>query len=357
MKLFVLLSILLVPVFSDTLHTAIYGFPPCVILKKNEPPTGFDIDVFERIARGANLKIVYEKPKSFLYLLKGMENGIYDGAVAGITITGERESKFDFSHPYLNSGLMICVKKGPKISPFNTMFRYINNMGPMLLLILLFTSICGILVWFIEKNFAKENSMFNPNEPSKGIFNGFYFSNIFSSTVGFGDLVPKSIPGKILTIILIIIGVYFIFPYAVANMNMALQQEQDATDISSVEDLAGKRVSTEKGTTSNHFLDTLSKKINCRLILTNSIDSSYSLLKQGRVDAVVFDMPSIKYFVKNKGRKHFVAVGNIFDRQSYGFALKQNSPYREILNERLVDFMRTPEYWELYEKWFGKIDE
>ena len=347
MKKLLYLLLIVLPLSADTLTIAVSDFPPCVIFNENKKPTGFDIDVFDAISSKAGLTVNYVSSNKFPAVLDGVEKKLYDGAAAGITITGEREGRMDFTHPYLNSGLAICVSKDAKTNPFGTILRYIHRMGPMLNVLLIFSFICGILIFIKEKIFSKENSMFNPDNPIKGIINGFYFSNVFSSTVGFGDLIPKSIPGRLLTVVMIIVGVYFIFPYAIANMSAALQEENASYAINGVEDLPGKTVATEESTTSVTFL----KQIGCNVNAVKDINEAYALLGDKKVEAVVFDMPTIKYFIK--GNKKFKISGNMFDKQSYGFALQKDSPYRKVLNEKLVDFMRTDEYWELHQKWFG----
>lgn len=349
MKKSIVLLIFAFSLSADTLNVAVYDFPPCVIVEKNKRPTGFDIDVLDSVLNRAGLQSKYIIPTNFPDLMKGIDSGIYDCATSGITITGERECKVDFTHPYLNSGLSILIKKGTVVNPFKTILRYISNIGPMLLLILFFTGLYGILMFFLEKSFARKESQFSPDEPLKGIFNSYYFANVSTTTMGFGDFVPKSVPGKILTIIMAIIGIYFILPYATANMNMALQQEQGIYSISSPEDLPGKIVATEEGTTSETYLN----KIGCNVMVVHKIDEAYELLDQEKVNAVVFDMPTIKDFVKHIGKNRFKISGPMFDWQVYGFALKKNSPYRKLINENLADFMRTDDYWNLHKKWFG----
>jgi polar amino acid transport system substrate-binding protein len=343
-------SIFSISVSADTLSIALYDFPPCVVLTKDKEPTGFDIECLETVLKNAGLQVRYSYPEKFSDLLNGVNRGKYDGAVSGITITGEREAMVDFTHPYLNSGLSILVNAGSKVNPFRTIFRYMSNVGPQLLIVLIFTALFGVLIFFIEKIFARKESQFSPDNPLLGIFNGYYFANVANTTMGFGDFVPKSIPGKLLTIVMAIIGIYFILPYATASMNMALQQEQEVYSINSPENLPGKLVATEEGTTSESYL----RNIGCNVQAVKRIEDAYDLLGQNKVEAVVFDMPTIMYFVKNKGKNKFRVSGQMFDRQTYGFALKNGSPYREKLNEALADFMRTDAYWELHKKWFGE---
>ena len=46
----------------------------------------------------------------------------------------------------------------------------------------------------------------------------------------------------------------------------------------------------------------------------------------------------------------------IFERQSYGIALKTNSPYRESINQALLEIVENGTYDEIYQKWFGKTE-
>lgn len=337
---------LLVPfsIFSDTLKVAVYDFPPCVILEKENKPIGFDIEVFEEIAKRANLNIKYEASETFSKLLEGMQNGTYDAGISGITITGERESKFDFTHPYLNSGLSICVNKNKETNIFNVLNLYFKQMGTPLKIFLLFIFLGIIGIWIIERGRLFDKNIF------KGLGDGLYWIITTITTVGYGDKTPQTPIGKLLTIIVMLIGIGFIFPYIIASMNTALISEKSESSINSVQDLVDKKVATEKGTTAEFFV----KAMNCKSNFTDKIENSYKLLEDNKVDAVIFDMPTLKYYVNNAGKKRCKITGDIFDRQSYGFALKQNSPYREMLNEHLVDFMRTDEYWNLYKKWFGE---
>jgi len=329
---------------ANTLQVAVYDFPPCVILDGGKKPVGFDIEIFEEITKRADLKIKYIVPNSFSDLLSGMEKGVYDAAISGITITGERENKFDFSHPYLNSGLSICVNKESDVNLLKVLSKYFNQMKSPIYLFFMFLFLCAIAIWVAERG-----RLFHKNL-IKGISDGIYWAVTTITTVGYGDKTPQTPIGKIITTIVMLVGIAFIFPYIVASMNTALQSEKSESAINSIEDLIDKRVATEKSTTAEAFLKTL----NCKLTLTEHIDDAYNLLNDNKIDAVIFDMPTLKYYVNKYGKKKCKIVGDMFDRQSYGFALKQNSPYREILNENLVDFMRSDDYWNLHKKWFGE---
>lgn len=79
--------------------------------KQDGKYTGFDIELWDAIAKEAGLK--YElRPMDFNGIIPGLQTGNLDAALAGITIRDDRKKVIDFSDPYYESGLAILVKKG-----------------------------------------------------------------------------------------------------------------------------------------------------------------------------------------------------------------------------------------------------
>jgi len=109
------------PVQAKTLTVAVdTAFVP---FEFRDPDTGkyigFDIDLWDAIAKkiGVEYKL---QPMDFSGIVPALQTGSVDAALAGITITAEREKVVDFSHPYYDSGLNIMVMadndeiKGPE---------------------------------------------------------------------------------------------------------------------------------------------------------------------------------------------------------------------------------------------------
>jgi polar amino acid transport system substrate-binding protein len=46
----------------------------------------------------------------------------------------------------------------------------------------------------------------------------------------------------------------------------------------------------------------------------------------------------------------------MYHRQSYGIAFKQDSIYRELINQALLTLKENGIYDKLYEKWFGQTN-
>lgn len=78
--------------------------------KQGSTYTGFDIDLWEAIAK--ELKLEYKlQPMDFNGIIPGLQTRNIDVALAGITIRDDRKKVIDFSDPYYESGLAILVAK------------------------------------------------------------------------------------------------------------------------------------------------------------------------------------------------------------------------------------------------------
>ena len=85
--------------------------PPFDFVENNEPK-GFEVDLMKKVAEKLGLECEYlpaMKFDSIIPLIK--QGGKADVAIAGITITDDRQKEVDFTEPYLDSNQAIVVKK------------------------------------------------------------------------------------------------------------------------------------------------------------------------------------------------------------------------------------------------------
>lgn len=83
-------------------------FPPFEFQNTAGEYVGIDMDLLAAIAEDQGF--TYEiKPMIFNEALQALEAGDIDGIMAGMSITKEREEKFDFSEPYYDSGIVMAV--------------------------------------------------------------------------------------------------------------------------------------------------------------------------------------------------------------------------------------------------------
>jgi polar amino acid transport system substrate-binding protein len=75
------------------------------------------------------------------------------------------------------------------------------------------------------------------------------------------------------------------------------------------------------------------------------------LLKDGAVDAVVFDSPVLREIASRD--RSVVLAGVRFRPEFYGIALANGSPLRERMDSALLGLREDGTYDRLVERWFG----
>lgn len=123
--------------------------------------------------------------------------------------------------------------------------------------------------------------------------------------------------------------------------------------VASVADLAGKRVGSVKGSTSEKNLKTAQPT--ATVVSFDEYPQAFLALKQGKVVAVTTDEP-ILVGLKNSDPDPSLweVVGDFIASEPYAVGMVENeSKLRDAVNFALMDMWRSGKYQELYGKWFG----
>jgi cystine transport system substrate-binding protein len=96
---------------SGKLRIGLEGtYPPFNFQDKDGQLAGFEVDFAKALAAQLNLKPEFQ-PAPFAGLLGALESGRVDVVINQITITPDRQAKYDFSEPYTVSGIQIITLK------------------------------------------------------------------------------------------------------------------------------------------------------------------------------------------------------------------------------------------------------
>ncbi len=121
------------------------------------------------------------------------------------------------------------------------------------------------------------------------------------------------------------------------------------SDISSINDLDGKRVGSLDGSTAALFLE--QRKI--RVITFANLNTMLVSFEAGELDAVFFDGPILSYYAATQGAGKARMIPRVFKPENYGIALPSGSALREPLNQSLLRLREDGRYDTLRTKWFG----
>ncbi len=86
------------------------GFAPFEFKEGNDEFTGFDMDLIRAIGEVQGYKVELAH-MGFESLIPALQSNKADCAIAGMSITPERQESVDFSTPYFDAGLIIAVAK------------------------------------------------------------------------------------------------------------------------------------------------------------------------------------------------------------------------------------------------------
>ena len=308
---------------------------------------GISIDLWKKIATELDLKYEWQE-LGLKPLLDGVTNASVDAAIAAITITSERESKFDFSHSYYSTGLSIVTPKTLS-DGWRSVLRGLFSSQMLFILLTLLVSLfmIGTLTWLVERKRNPEN--FNPN-PLKGIPAGMWWAAVTMTTVGYGDMTPQTISGRVIALFWMFASLLMVSA-VIAGFASTLTLAKSKPLIAGPEDLSKARLASIKNSSSDHYLEQRQLKRN----YYPSVLESLNAIEQGKVDAMVYDAPLLKYLTENQFKNKLVVIDKVFEHQQYGIAFPEGSPLREPVNRVMLDIISRDEWQRVLRSYLGDV--
>jgi ABC-type amino acid transport substrate-binding protein len=317
--------------------------PPFAI-KTESGWEGITIELLRRVAAQSGYEYRLQE-LGLEAMLQETAEGHIDAAAAALTLTAEREQQLDFTHPFFTSGLGVAVSQHGGLTWLTTLQgifsgAFLQAAGALLGVL----TLIGVLVWLLER---RSNDQF-PADAVKGVGSGIWWSAVTMTTVGYGDKAPATFLGRILGLIWMFASIIIIsgFTAAIATSLTVGQLEQS---ISGIDDFHGKRIVTVKGSTSAGFLD--DKLVRYRT--EPDVEAALQRLAAGEADAVVYDLPILRYWVRERHAEDLRVLPNRFLRQDYGIALPPGSPLRERFNLEILRTIQTPQWQHVVEGYLG----
>jgi len=306
--------------------------PPFVVQDGPERWSGQAIDLWRSLADELDLDYELE-PRDITGLLRGLEDGSLDAAVAAITVTADREQRFDFTHPFYTTGLAIAVAHRPAETWFDGFLSVFTF--SFLRLVLTFAGLqllIGALMWLLERG---KNPQF-PGPPAAGVLAGLWWAIVTMATVGYGDKVPITLPGRLLAMLWMLTSL-IILTSATAAITSSLTLGQLEARVRGPEDLGKLRVGTVLRSTSEAYLRDM--KLDYRGF--GDLTVGLAAIESGELDAIVFDRPLLVDAIAIAHSETLELLPRSFQRQDYALALPTGSPLREPINQILARDLAT----------------
>jgi len=138
-------------------------------------------------------------------------------------------------------------------------------------------------------------------------------------------------------------------PYFDAGQVIAVRS--DTTDVAGPDDLAGRKVGVQMGTTGDIWL---SESTKAEVVRYDENTLAFQGLANGDLDAAVADGPTAIDLVKANPEMNLKVLEGTYTEEQYGVAVnKGRQDLLEAINEGLAAVKASGKYAEIYDKYFG----
>jgi polar amino acid transport system substrate-binding protein len=331
---------------AKVIRVSTKAIEPFVFVDSAGEVRGLSIDVWTEVEKELGMKTKWQVRSNVQEVLEDVSTGKADAAIAGISMTSEREAQIDFSHSYFDSGLQILTRrKSSRSAPgiFADTVTSRRVVQPMLWLLVSAVVVAHVM-WLLQR---RHNAAF-PKRYLPGLWESFWWASVNVMSGGDGGKEVSRGLGRIVSFVWMILGVLLI-AYVTGQFSAALTVGDLKSDISTVGDLFGKKVETTSGSVSAQYLDEVGLEHSDVDVMDDRV---YQRLLDGKIDAIVYDSPTLRYAAKKYSGRLTVA-GPIFQSDKYGIAMPTNSKLREQINAALLELQADGTMAALSTKWFG----
>jgi ABC-type amino acid transport substrate-binding protein len=191
-----------------------------------------------------------------------------------------------------------------------------------------------------------------PREYKPGLVESIWWTLCVMITLACENKTPKSIPGRLVATVWMVTGVLMI-SLLTASFSSSLTVSSLSGQINGPTDLQGRRekVATVSGSTAERWL--IDHQIHVQGYPTAA--EAMSAVASEEAIAAVYDEPILRYLLNKSSHKNLHLVGDMFEKQGYGFGLQLGSTYHKKVNQALLKLIENKTIEELNKKWFGEI--
>jgi polar amino acid transport system substrate-binding protein len=307
---------------------------------------GISIDLWRRVADQMHLRYRFEET-SLSGLVDGVADDSLDAAVAALTVTGPRHRLVDFTQPFYGTGLGIAVKQDAGMTwwPIITNVFSFRFLGAVAALFAGSVAV-GLVLWLVER---RHNEHFGTHRQGLGSSVWFSAAAMTQSAGAAGEKVPVTLLGRMLAIVWMVASVIVIASFTAALTSQLTLKQLHGT-VQGEADLPSVRAGAIAGTETTDYL----RRQHVAYRTFADAEAGLSALKEGRIDALVYDRPLLLWLVRERYPDSLRVLNATFDPQYYAIALPQGSKLRLPIDLALLDAVKSEWWHETVSAYLGR---
>ncbi len=327
--------------YPDTLVVAYNAVIPFIDVDQDQP-IGPNVWLWEQIASDLNLHYRYQQ-LPLNQILSGLTDNSVDLCISPLSITPKRARNIYFSAPYYVAHAKILKREEStwtQARSFLASFFSLNfyrALGALVFVIFVF----GTLLWWFER---KENSE-EFGGGIRGLWEGFWWSAVTMTTVGYGDRSPKTAGGRIVALVWMFTAIIIISGFT-ASIASSLTLTSIDSSGSTISDYKDKPLGTIAHSATEQWL---ADHFYSQRKGYPDVPSLFSALDQGEIAAIAYDFPLLQSVLKDKKEQGYVMLPEPFNPQYYALGMRNSlaPELKRAINLELLQLSNTRE-WEVW---------
>ena len=341
------------PASGSVLRIGIHEKPPYATKNASGEWDGLAVELWKNIVARTGLRFEFVELR-FEQILPAIAEGRIDAAVGEMTVTAEWEKSVRFTQPYLISSGGAALP--PKI--WHTNWRQIAGvffswtLVLVLLAILAGMFLVSVLIWALERH----HRVGHFRGGLKGFGSALWFSASTVTGVGYGDAVPASFVGRLISFIWMLAGVLL-----VAGFTATVASSMSAATIG---DLNGKRVK-ELADLRHYSCGVMTGSLAHQILVQDGLnytefetfEEAFKAMADGKIETVVGDKLCLRYFAKRWAQKtppHHFSVSSVTNENIFiGIPVRPGLAEYHDINLALLQTVSTESWQGAIRRWLS----
>ncbi len=347
---FLLVMYMIAPLFSSTnsesqeIRVGITHGPPFVI-SDSVSKKGICVELWHQIADSLNITYKYIDFADYPSMMQALLGGTIDFVANPLSLTDKRLKNYRLTIPFYTSNMGVVTKPSTRIAIF-TAIKHLMNWPTIkaALVLLSFVFVFALLMWLFERR-ANQRQF---RKGFRGIFDGIWWAFVTMSTVGYGDKVPMSRAGRILTVFWMLYAVA-LFSVFTAEISSELTITKLQSDIKNLDDLRKIKLGTMERSGYASMLQVNKMKYT----VFQTISDGFSALDDKRIDAFIYDAGVLDYIISKDKLGRELTLKRTHIQEQY-FCLAANKENVELVNRinpvllKITEDMKWERTLEIY---------
>lgn len=264
-----------------TLRVGVFDLPPFAEPLGDGRWGGEAVRLFSDIAARLGVEVEFHAADEAT-VLRDLAEGRLDTCASPIVPTSDLLGSLEFTHPVATVGLGVASRGAADLlDSLGTVLQSLlgTPQRHLVLVIGAFVLLSAFAIWLAERH---RNPQFERGV-TRGVGASLWWSVVTLATVGYGDKVPQTVPGRLLAAAWMLVSLVLVTVLTATIVSAITVGSLSTRAIHSASDLRGIRVAAPRGSEAAHWL-----AVNdVPSVGADSVAEAVALLRDGAVNAVV----------------------------------------------------------------------